>query len=69
MDNKITNQRVATDLATGDFYYDLPEELIAQSPSDERDGCRLMVLNRENGELSHKIFREKHKPCCFSNYN
>ena len=47
MDNKILNERVATDLATSDFYYDLPEELIAQSPSDERDGCRLMVLDHE----------------------
>ena len=58
MDNKITNQRVATDLATGDFYYDLPEELIAQSPSDERDGCRLMVLEREKESVEHKIFRD-----------
>ena len=58
MENKITNQRVATDLATGDFYYDLPEELIAQSPSDERDGCRLMVLDRENESVEHKIFRD-----------
>lgn len=54
----ILNERVATDLATEDFYYDLPEELIAQSPSDERDGCRLMVLNRDSGEVEHKIFRD-----------
>ena len=57
MDNKILNERVATDLATSDFYYDLPEELIAQSPSDERDGCRLMVLDHE-GNIEHKIFRD-----------
>ena len=58
MKNKITNQRVATDLATGDFYYDLPEELIAQSPSDERDGCRLMVLDKNAQTVEHKIFRD-----------
>ena len=54
----ILNDRVATDLATEDFYYDLPEELIAQSPSDRRDGCRLMLLDRESGEVEHKIFRD-----------
>ena len=48
---KITNTRVATDLVTHDFYYDLPEELIAQYPSAERDGCRLMVLDRKTGEI------------------
>ena len=56
--NRILNERVATSLATSDFYYDLPEELIAQSPSDERDGCRLMVLDRESGAIEHKIFRD-----------
>ncbi len=54
----ILNERVATSLATEDFYYDLPEELIAQSPSDTRDGCRLMVLDREGGGVEHKIFRD-----------
>lgn len=52
----IVNERVSTDLATKDFYYDLPEELIAQFPSAERDGCRLMVLNKESGEIEHKRF-------------
>ncbi len=41
-----------------DFWYDLPEELIAQDPLRERDRSRLMVLNRETGEISHRIFRE-----------
>ena len=54
----ILNERPETDLATHDFYYDLPEELIAQYPSAERDGCRLMVLNRENKTVEHKIFRD-----------
>ena len=56
--SKIVNERASTQLVTKDFYYDLPEELIAQSPSDERDGCRLMVLDREKGEIDHKIFRD-----------
>ena len=56
--NIITNERVATDLSTSDFYYDLPEELIAQFPSAQRDGCRLMVLNRDTGALEHRIFRD-----------
>ena len=56
--SKIINERVATTLATSDFYYDLPEELIAQSPSDERDGCRLMILDKESGGVEHKIFRQ-----------
>ena len=55
---KILNERVSTTLATSDFYYDLPEELIAQSPSDERDGCRLMTLDGKSGEIEHKIFRD-----------
>ncbi len=54
----ITNERVATDLSTHDFYYELPEELIAQSPSDVRDMCRLMVLDRKDGSLSHRVFRD-----------
>ena len=41
-----------------DFYYDLPEELIAQSPSEERDMCRLMVIDRESGNTEHKVFRD-----------
>ncbi len=54
----IINERVSTELLTKDFYYDLPEALIAQSPSEERDGCRLMVLNRDKKQIEHKIFRD-----------
>ena len=56
--DRIINERVATELSTHDFYYNLPEELIAQSPSDERDGCRLMVLDKNDGNIDHKIFRD-----------
>lgn len=55
---EIVNERIATDLKTSDFYYDLPEELIAQSPSRERDMCRLMVIDRESETISHKVFRD-----------
>ena len=56
--SEIINERVKTDLSTNDFYYDLPEELIAQFPSKERDKCRLMTLNKESGEIEHKIFSD-----------
>ena len=43
-------------MKTHDFYYDLPEELIAQTPLERRDASRLMVLNRTTGEVTHKHF-------------
>ena len=43
-------------MKTHDFWYDLPEELIAQTPLERRDGSRLMVLNRETGEVTHRHF-------------
>ena len=55
---KITNERIKTELTTHDFYYDLPEELIAQFPSEKRDGCRLMTLDRNTGKIEHKIFSD-----------
>ena len=54
----IRNERAHTDLLTSDFYYDLPEELIAQHPSEVRDASRLMVLDREKNTVEHKIFRD-----------
>lgn len=39
-----------------DFYYDLPEELIAQTPIYPRDSSRLMVLSKSTGEISHSVF-------------
>ena len=41
-----------------DFSFDLPEELIAQDPLEDRSGSRLLVLDKETGEVSHHIFRE-----------
>ncbi len=43
-------------LKTSDFWYDLPEELIAQTPLQRRDASRLLVLNKETGEISHRHF-------------
>ena len=41
-----------------DFYYDLPEELIAQDPLEDRSSSRLMVLDKKTGEIEHKIFKD-----------
>lgn len=43
-------------MKTSDFYYELPKELIAQTPVEPRDSSRLMVLNRETGEIEHRHF-------------
>lgn len=43
-------------MKTSDFYYDLPQELIAQTPLEKRDASRLMVLNRADGSISHEHF-------------
>ena len=55
---QIVNKRAATNLKTSDFYYELPEELIAQTPSEERDKCRLMILSRKAGSIEHKTFSD-----------
>lgn len=52
----IINEKKATDLKTSDFYYDLPQERIAQHPEEKRDHSRLMVLNREEQTLAHRHF-------------
>lgn len=43
-------------MKTSDFYYDLPQELIAQTPLDRRDGSRLMTLDKRTGETAHRHF-------------
>lgn len=45
-----------TALKKSDYWYDLPEELIAQTPTEKRDMSRLLVLDRNTGNLSHKHF-------------
>ena len=58
LNETIINERVETSLSTHDFYYDLPEELIAQFPASERDLCRLMVLDSKDGSIEHRVFRD-----------
>lgn len=45
-------------MKTSDFDYELPPELIAQEPMVPRDACRLLVMDRETGEVSDRIFRQ-----------
>ena len=40
------------------FNYDLPTELLAEYPSDQRDESRLMVLHRDSGKIEHKTFKD-----------
>ncbi|MFR4972438.1 MAG: S-adenosylmethionine:tRNA ribosyltransferase-isomerase [Butyricicoccus pullicaecorum] len=41
-----------------DFYFDLPERLIAQHPMEQRDASRMLVMDRKTGELSHRHFHD-----------
>ena len=45
-------------MKTKDFWYQLPQEYIAREPVEPRDSARLMVLNRKNNSVEHKIFRD-----------
>lgn len=45
-------------MKTSDFYYDLPQELIAQDPLEDRSASRLMVLDKKTGKIQHHIFKE-----------
>ena len=46
------------ELLKSDFYFDLPEELIAQDPLADRSGSRMLMLDKETGKMEHHIFRE-----------
>lgn len=52
----MTLRKQGPDLKTHDFYYDLPQELIAQTPLDRRDGSRLMALDKTSGRFRHMHF-------------
>lgn len=56
MPDPILNEKIPTTLTTADFYYDLPESLIAQHPTERRDASRLMVLDRAKGSIEHRRF-------------
>ena len=45
-------------LLKSDFYFDLPEELIAQDPLEDRSSSRLLVLDKTSGEVEHHVFRD-----------
>ena len=45
-------------MKTSDFYYDLHQELIAQTPVEPRNSSRLMILHKDSGELEHRIFKD-----------
>ena len=45
-------------LKSSDFYYDLPEELIAQTPAEPRDSSRLLVYERATGKVEHRVFHD-----------
>ncbi len=52
----INNERTPCSLTTKDFWYDLPPELIAQTPAEKRDHSRLLIADRQSKTLSHKSF-------------
>lgn len=54
----LKGRKVKETMKTSDFYFDLPEELIAQDPLEERSSSRMLVLNSETGETKHRIFKE-----------
>lgn len=56
MSEVIVNKKAQTDLKTNDFFYELPQERIAQHPMEKRDCSRLMVIDRKTGALEHKHF-------------
>lgn len=56
MDSKPETQMIP--LKTSDFYYDLPKELIAQDPLEDRSGSRLLTLDKITGEVGHHVFTD-----------
>lgn len=51
-------QETTQPMKTSDFYFELPEELIAQDPLEDRSSSRLMVVDKKTGEVTHRIFRD-----------
>ena len=58
INDMIKNELKHTDLTLKDFYYDLPESFIAQTPAEPRDSSRLMVIDRATGKITHRHFRD-----------
>ncbi len=57
MERRITVKEVRDSMDVKDFYYELPQELIAQDPLEDRSSSRLLVLKKGNGEVEHTSFR------------
>ena len=51
-------------MKTSDFYFDLPEELIAQTPLERRDASRLLCLDKTSGAMEHRVFSELPELLC-----
>ena len=51
------NNKEATNLKTSDFYYDLPQNLIAQTPLADRSSSRFLVMNKKTGDITHTTFK------------
>ena len=56
LQNVLFHRETSRDMKTHDFYFDLPQELIAQTPIERRDASRLLVLDKENGAWEHRHF-------------
>ena len=54
----IVNEKKDTELLKSDFDYELPPELIAQHPAQQRDNCRLLVVDKKTGEYRDRVFHD-----------
>lgn len=57
METQIQNEKTGSGLRTSDFYFDLPEELIAQDPLPDRSSSRLLMLDKNSGKTKHETFK------------
>lgn len=57
METQIQNEKTGSGLKTSDFYFDLPEELIAQDPLLDRSSSRLLMLDKNSGKTKHETFK------------
>ena len=57
METQIQNEKTGSGLRTSDFYFDLPEKLIAQDPLPDRSSSRLLMLDKNSGETKHETFK------------
>lgn len=57
MDNTIKKEDQMIGLRTSDYYFDLPQELIAQDPLEDRSSSRLLMLDRKSGKVNHNVFK------------